>query len=239
MPLQAASASVVFTPPLITQQSTASLLRFSNEEHEAVGLAVMNYISTYYSKQPCHVLSFGGAAYAQELLDSTNERYFLNRARMSRPTFLKLLRGLKRTHKLSLTKDLSGVEKLFMFLRVLSGWANVDVADRFQHASATVSNEVEEVLLAVEAIRQDFTELPQTETPLEIASSELFFPTFKTALEPLTVNSALPASVCQHSGLMCILPRHAYTCNRPRCYHGPIPQPEGIHLPERVSRVQV
>jgi len=150
----------------------------------------MNYIRTYYSKQPCHVLSFGGAAYGQELLDSTNEQYFLNRARMSRPTFLNLLRALERTHKLSSTKDFSGAEKLFMSLRVLSGWTNADVADRFQHAGATVSDAVEEVLLAVEAIRQDLTESPQPETPPEIASSELFFPYFRDCIGAFDGRSA-------------------------------------------------
>lgn len=180
--MQVTSASVVFTPPLITQQSPAPLSRFSNEEHEVVGHAVMNYIRAYYAKQPCHVLSFGGASYVQELLDSANDQYFLNRARMSRPTFLKLLRTLKHTRKLSSTKVLSGAEKLLMFLRVLVGWSNADVADRFQHSGATVTDAVEEVLSAVEAIRQDLMQSPQPETPPEIASSERFFPFFQNCI---------------------------------------------------------
>ena len=136
---------------------------------------------------PQHDSILTGQLYYAELLATNNPNRFLNVARMDKPTFLSLLHLLKTEGGLENSMFLEAGIKLLMFIHVLTGQSNRQIAERWQHSGSTVSLAIHEVAASILACKEHFFKVPKEGDPVQdyIAANDKFRPYFGNCIGAL------------------------------------------------------
>ncbi|KAL2893163.1 putative nuclease HARBI1 [Bienertia sinuspersici] len=120
-----------------------------------------------------------------ELLNG-HEKSCFNVFRMTQCTFLQLCLDLENKYGLSHSGRISTLEKVGLFVYVLSkGASNRDVQERFQHSSETVSRIFKEVMDAMDGLSRDILRPRDPEfkeIPSHIVNDARYMPHFKDCI---------------------------------------------------------
>ena len=140
------------------------------------------YYLRYNYKQPCMDSQQTGIIWLLELIRG-NEKRCLNMFRMDKHILINLCRDLERNYGLTPSRRMTVLEKVGMFLYVLSlGASNRQVQERFQHSGETVSRNFHEVLKTMMRFSIDLIK-PKDPTfstiPSEILNDERYMPHLK------------------------------------------------------------
>ena len=144
------------------------------------------YITHYYikhvHKEPCMTSYVTGEKWMNELLDGHEKRCF-NMFRMDQITFHRLSADLQSKYGLRPSDRMSILEKVGLFIYVLSkGASNRDAQEHFQHSGETISRVFKEVLDAVYGLCKDMLKPRDPEfkdIPQQIANDSQYMPHFK------------------------------------------------------------
>ena len=174
----------------ITQllQNRQTLLQVLEDDNEFWDLIVCatGYVCLYYLdhiyKEPCYTSYLTGAMWINELLTGHEKRCF-NTFRMNQNTFRQLCMDLGNNYGLKSSDRMSILEKVGLFVYILSkGASNRDAQERFQHSGETVSRVFKEVLDAMDGLSRDIIRPrdPQfKEVPPQITNDVRYMPHFK------------------------------------------------------------
>ena len=129
-----------------------------------------------------------GEKWMNELLYGHQKRCF-NMLRMNPCTFHQLCTDLENIYGLQSSDRISILEKVGLFVYVLSkGASNRDAQERFQHSGETISRIFREVLDAMEGFCKDMLKPPEfKDVPLEIANDNRYMPHFKVSSSLLSI----------------------------------------------------
>ncbi|XP_065864617.1 protein ALP1-like [Euphorbia lathyris] len=151
--------------------------------------SLLGYVSLYYvtylHKEPCMTSFQTGEKWIQEILNGHEKRCF-NMFRMTQSTFQQLCMDLECKYDLFPSDRMSTLEKVGLFVWVLSkGASNRDVQERFQHSGETVSRIFKEVLDAMDGLSRDILKPRDPgfkEIPPQIANDNRYMPHFKNCI---------------------------------------------------------
>uniref|UniRef100_A0A803LBP0 DDE Tnp4 domain-containing protein n=1 Tax=Chenopodium quinoa TaxID=63459 RepID=A0A803LBP0_CHEQI len=149
----------------------------------------LGYISLYYvkyiHKEPCFTSYRTGERWIHEILNGHEKRCF-NMFRMTKNTFRQLAFDLENKYGLLPSERMSTLEKLGIFLYVLSiGASNREAQERFQHSGETISRVFKEVLDATQGLSRDILRPRDPEfkeIPNQIANDTRYMPYFKDCI---------------------------------------------------------
>ena len=100
--------------------------------------------------QPQCISILTGQLYYDELMSpNCNPNTFLTCARMSKPTFERLLELLKNEGQLQDSLKISAGEKLMTFMYVLTGFSMRQIGHRWQHSTSTLRKNINDVIRAI------------------------------------------------------------------------------------------
>lgn len=140
------------------------------------------YYVKYIHKEPCYTSYMTGEKWMHEVLNSHEKRCF-NMFRMTQSTFRQLLTDLETKYGLLPSERTSTVEKLGIFLYILSvGASNRQAQERFQHSGETISRIFKEVLHVMVGLSRDMLRPRDPEfkkVPPQIANDTRYMPHFK------------------------------------------------------------
>ncbi|CAH9096803.1 unnamed protein product [Cuscuta europaea] len=147
------------------------------------------YMCDYYFKnlykEPCMTSYLTGERWMDEILNGHGKRCF-NAFRMTQNTFRNLCADLETKYGLRPSSRVSVLEKVGLFVYVLSKSAsNRDTQERFQHSGETVSRIFKEVLNAMDELCRDIL-VPKDpdfkRIPSQIANDDRYMPHFKDCI---------------------------------------------------------
>ncbi|GMI72827.1 hypothetical protein like AT1G43722 [Hibiscus trionum] len=162
--------------------------RNDNEFWDLVACA-LSYLYLYYvkyiHKEPCFTSLQTGEKWMHEMLSGHEKRCF-NMFRMTQNTFRQLCIDLESKHGLLPSYRISTLEKVGLFVYILSkGASNRDVQERFQHSGETLSRIFKEVLDAIDGLSSKILK-PRDhefkEIPSQIAYDTRYMPHFKDCI---------------------------------------------------------
>lgn len=168
------------------------------EDLEELFLMYKGYLCLVGSRRiPCKTSALSGHAYMLELMRTPSESRFRDVGRMGKEAFVTLVEVLSQNGGLSASKTISSEEKTFIFLSLLTGHSNRDIAERWQHSGSTISKAVHEVADAILAVKHQYIRQPHEGVPVpgKIINSPNYFPYFEGcigALDGTHVHAVVP-----------------------------------------------
>ncbi|CAH9097124.1 unnamed protein product, partial [Cuscuta europaea] len=166
-------------------------LEYLSEEEEfldmvaCVSTCLSSYFVNHLYKEPCMTSYLTGEMWINELLSGHDKRCF-NAFRMHQETFRHLCFDLENKYGLRPSYRMSVLEKVGLFVFVLSkGASNRDTQERFQHSGETVSRIFKEVLSAMDGFSRDLIVPKDPEfkdVPIQIGNDERYMPHFKNCI---------------------------------------------------------
>ncbi|KAK8558367.1 hypothetical protein V6N13_038840 [Hibiscus sabdariffa] len=149
------------------------------DEMELVAAAAGYYYYNSITRQIRCASLPSGSGFMNEVLEGPDD-LCREMFRMDKHVFHKLCYTLR--HR-GMLRDTAGVmieEQLAIFLNIVGhNERNRVIQERFQHSGETISRHFNNVLKAIKSLSREFLQPPNINTPLEIHSSNRFFPYFK------------------------------------------------------------
>ncbi|XP_050222661.1 uncharacterized protein LOC126672750 [Mercurialis annua] len=150
----------------------------------AVGIVSESYFRYNY-KEPCMDSFQTGMMWLLEIMRG-NDKRCLNMFRMDKDIFINLCQDLEKYYGLAASPRMSTLEKVGIFLFILSlGASNRQAQERFQRSDETISRVFREVLKSMMRFSIDVIkpkDLTFSTIPLEIQDDERYMPHFKDCI---------------------------------------------------------
>jgi len=198
----------------------------------AVGLGIIVALGMYQaaamnaiSREPTdkHNSQVSGARHMKDLMENQSPFAFIESMRMSKTTFKKLNRNLRRFGRLRKGSERTTIfnrpikieteEMLAMYIAMLRELTNRTIQDTWQHSGSTVSKyikAVDEAILRARLVCDDFKARPDPSTPSKIRNNAKFFPFFERAIGALD-GTHVPVVVPLHEQARFVNRRKGYT----------------------------
>lgn len=137
---------------------------------------------------PYHDSIRTGEIYCEELMNTRNEKRFMDVLRMKKPTFIKLVEFLSNQpmpYQLISSVNISAGQKLMIYITALKGFTNREIAEAWQHSGDTISKVINEVANIFDHTGSQLFVRPPLEPPPRISDDPKYADFFSNCLGAL------------------------------------------------------